>query len=138
MEAADEMADRRLPTFAYYFGDFDPSGESIGLDLERKLRAGLVEFGADPDLLVFSRVAVNEAQIEELDLPTRPAKTSDTRTARWNGRGTVEIEALPPAYLRELVEGCIFAHLDHAAVQRSRRIEREERETLAQLAGGAS
>lgn len=134
-EAAEEMAATDRPTVVYYYGDYDPSGEGISRDLERKLRDGLRVFGGDPDSLHFVRAAVTEEQVRLLDLPTRPAKASDPRTARWTGAGTVEIEAIPPAILRQHVEDCIRQHLDEEAVERLRVIEAEERATLARLAG---
>ncbi len=134
-EAAQEMAERGLETFAFYFGDYDPSGMSIGHSIERKLRDGLRVFGGDPDSLHFDRVALTSEQIREHDLVTRPPKASDTRTKNWSGGGTVEIEALPPNVLRELVEDCILRHLDRREVARLRKTERLERETLLRLAG---
>lgn len=135
--AANALAARERPTFAYYFGDWDPSGKQIGVDVERKLRLFVREFGGNPDRLHFDRVAVTPEQIRRLRLKTRPAKKSDTRARGWKG-GTVEIEALPPDVLRELVEDCILRHLDADAVRRLRLIEQEERDTLARMAWEAA
>ena len=132
--AANNIASRTRPTQIYYFGDHDPSGRQIGVDIERKLREFVAEFDGDPDRLGFERLAVTREQIRTYRLKTRPAKSTDTRSKGWLG-GTVEIEALPPDVLRSLVEGCILRHLDEGAVERLRRIEYEERITLARLAG---
>ena len=59
----------------YYFGDFDPSD----LDISRNTEQRLQQF-VDSDALAFKRVAVNEDQIAELLLPTRPTKATNSRS----------------------------------------------------------
>jgi hypothetical protein len=51
----------------------------------------------------FVRVAVNPEQIEEFDLPTRPTKKTDSRAKTFEGE-SVEVDAIPPARLRQMVE----------------------------------
>ena len=46
----------------------------------------------------FHRVAVTEAQVNRLALPTAPPKATDNRGA-WRGGGTVQAEAMPPNVL---------------------------------------
>jgi hypothetical protein len=56
-------------------------------------------------------VALTAEQVDEYDLPTSPAKSTDSRSARWNG-GTCQAEALPPNLLAMIVRQAIQRHLD--------------------------
>ena len=125
-EAAEAMSQSGKPTYIYYFGDYDPSGMDISRSLEDRLRSFAP--GAE---LHFERVAVNEHQIRMYDLPTRPTKSSDSRARRFNSEISVELDALDPDRLREMVHFCIIKHLDGDEYQRLRQIEAAERESLA-------
>src|SRR5690606_17343755 len=72
--AGEAIAHGGIKTFIYYFGDRDPSG----VDIARHVAEGLIEFSGDVPVY-FTPVAVTAAQIDELDLPTRPTKKSDSR-----------------------------------------------------------
>jgi len=127
-DAAETIKSGRKPAFLYYFGDHDPSGTDIPRNVERRLR----KFA--PDVTVtFRRVAVTTEQIEKWQLPTRPTKASDSRSRSFEGE-SVEVDAIPPATLRALVEECIFPRLPTAEVERLERIEEEERATLRRIA----
>ncbi len=104
--AAEAIAAKGKPAFLYYFGDHDPSG----LDITRAVEEGLREFAPKAEI-TFERVAVTPGQIESLGLMTRPTKTSDSRSKGFEG-GSVEVDAIPPAQLRKLVEACITRHID--------------------------
>jgi hypothetical protein len=82
----------------------------------------------------FARMAVTPEQILRWALPTRPTKTSDSRAHTFAGTASVELDAIPPADLRELVEDCIAQLVDSAALERTQTIEREERASLLALA----
>jgi hypothetical protein len=127
-DAAEIITAKRTPAFLYYFGDHDPSGADIPRNVERRLR----EF-APGATVHFQRVAVTTEQIEDWQLPTRPTKTTDSRSRSFAGE-SVGVDAIPPARLRALVEDCIFPHLDDAEVQRLEHIEEEERATLRRIA----
>ena len=125
---ATEMGETDKPVYVYYLGDYDPSGQSIMRVVERELR----EY-ADTELH-FEALAVTPEQIEEMDLPMRPTKTTDSRSKNWEG-GSVEVDALPPAYIKEIVEDHITQHLDADRVKAVQDTEKAERETLRRLAG---
>ncbi len=101
----------------YYFGDYDPSG----LDISRAVCQGIEEMtdGAD---FTFTRVAVTEEQITDLNLPTRPTKRTDSRSKNFIGE-SVEVDAIPPATLRDLVRVCIEAHVDDHALEATQKVE---------------
>jgi hypothetical protein len=82
----------------------------------------------------FKRLAVTEIQVYELGLPTRPTKRTDTRARSFEG-GSVEVDAIAPTVLRELVEDAITEHIDPEALRLSEVAEQSEREVLTRMIG---
>jgi hypothetical protein len=130
-EAAEAISAKDKPTFIYYFGDHDPSGVDIRRNVERRLR----EFAPDADI-TFEPVAVTPAQIESMQLMTRPTKRSDTRSRSFAGE-SVEVDAIPPRTLRELVHSVIGRHLDGDQWNVLKVAEQSERAILERIAAGA-
>ena len=83
--------------------------------------------------ITFQRIAVNQDQIAAMDLPTRPTKKSDSRSKAFVGE-SVELDAIPPATLRQMVHNCITEHIDTRALEIQRIAEREERRALEMFA----
>jgi len=134
-EAAEQIDADGRPTFVYVLTDFDPSGVSIAEKVEEEL----TERAPFSDITV-ERLAVNREQIERWNLPTRPTKTSDTRASKFrrtHGTDSVELDAIPPDQLRQLVKDAIDSHMDPWKLEQFRMVEREERETLRSIFGGA-
>lgn len=129
-EMAEAIRVSRKPTFVYQLGDHDPSGVGAWEDFQRKVRG----FAPEADL-VFERIAVTPDQIEELRLPTRPTKKSDTRAAGFVGE-SVEVDAIPASTLRRILDEAISQHLDDDVLERTRRVESSERDMLHRLAVG--
>lgn len=123
-EAAEAIADQDRPTYLYYLGDHDPSG----LDIDRSLQANLRQFAPHAEI-IFQRVAVTPAQIQEMNLPARPTKRTDSRSRGFRG-DSVEVDAIPAHVLREIVRGCIEQHIDRNVLDRTKHIEQQERESL--------
>lgn len=101
----------------FYIGDRDPSG----LDLERDCRDRLERYGAD--IGEWTRLAVTDAQVDELALPVRPVKMSDGRTRKYiaaHGNDCVDVEAIPPGTLRQLVRDATSQYLDVETIERQR------------------
>ena len=130
--AAEEIDAQGKPAYLYYFGDHDPSG----IDISRRVEEELRNFAPDAEIY-FERIAVTPEQIETLGLPTRPTKQSDSRAKGFEGE-SVEVDAIPTAELRKLVERCIAQHVDSDVLDTTLRIEEAERETLANLIRGAA
>lgn len=126
--AAEAIEAIDKPAFLYYFGDYDPSGVDISRNVEEQLRK--LAPGAE---IHFKRVAVNDWQIKAWNLPTRPTKTTDSRSRNFSGE-SVEVDAIPPQRLLDLVAQCVEQHIDQAILQRTLMIEGRERETLRTLA----
>lgn len=125
----EEVRANRCPVFVYQLGDHDPSGVDAWRDFTRKV----LEFVGNRPAgcpVRFERLAVTPEQIETWQLPTRPTKPTDSRTARWSGGGSVEVDAIPAPKLRELVEQAITQHIDQEALRLTRVAERSERAGL--------
>jgi hypothetical protein len=104
-DAAERIEAIGKPAFIYQLGDHDPSGVDAG----RATEAALREFAPDADI-EFERLAVLPEQIAAWRLPTRPTKGTDPRAENFNGE-SVELDAIPPNTLRELVQGALARHL---------------------------
>jgi hypothetical protein len=127
--AARNIAFGGIDTFVYVFGDYDPSGR----DIIRFVTKMLHEYAAEvnPSVGIYSEtVAVTEEQVAAWSLPSHPAKMSDSRHRRYGIKEAVELEAIAPNRLREIVRACITRHLDPGALDRLNLIEQGERETM--------
>ena len=47
---------------------------------------------------------------------------------------SVEVDAIEPTYLRQLVRECIEQHIDRRALEKSKNLEKKERETAVEFA----
>lgn len=93
-----EARDRGQKPIIIYFGDYDPSGE----DIPRALAENIRSLGC-PEIEV-RRVALNEWQVIDWKLPPAPTKVTDSRSAKWDGLGQVELDAVKPETLISLLE----------------------------------
>lgn len=125
--AAEAIGAAGRPAFIYHLGDFDPSGVDAARRIEMELRSG-----APGTEINFERLAVTPAQIAGWDLPTQPTKNSDTR-AKGFGSISVELDAIAPGMLRDLVRSAIERHLPRHELEALKLVEAEERRTLARL-----
>jgi len=130
-ESAKDIKAIGKPAMIYYFGDHDASGWWIASGLEPQLRS----FGADATVL---QMGVTPWQVEVMGLPTRRAKTTDSRyrgfVQRFGSDLCTEVDAIPPNTLEDLIRSCILRNIDRDAWFRVQREERLERETLDSLA----
>ena len=93
------------PLIVLYVGDYDPAGVLIDRALERELRTHLrADIPMD-----FRRIAINEEQVKEYDLPTKPRKEGDKRSQHIEY--TVEAEAMPAHVLRGILRDEVEALL---------------------------
>jgi hypothetical protein len=103
--AAEYIEELDKPTYIYHLGDFDPSGVNAGEKIEETLR----ELAPSAEIH-FERLAVTEEQIGDWGLPTRPTKASDSRSKGF-GDISVELDAIEPDRLREIVRDTLEQHL---------------------------
>ena len=127
--SGDYMATVGKPCFVYHFGDFDPSGQDAARAIEKGLRQH-----AQSAEIHFERIAVTQRQIGEWNLPSRPTKQSDSRAKKF-GQVSVELDAIDPNKLRELVEEVIIRHLPPAQYKILIEAEKSERTLFQGLAG---
>jgi len=120
------------PVKILYLGDVDPSG----MDIERDLEERLMRYGAGN--ITVERVALTLEQIQEYNLPPMPAKTRDPRLAKFmadtGGSDAVELDALEPPVLQELIRNAINAEIDQDAwEERKKEIEDEKQKLKKKL-----
>lgn len=135
-EAAQQYKHDPRPVSIYYVGDYDPAGLEIEANLGMKLRKH-----SGRDDITLHRLACTAEQVQLFDLPgTAPKKTSYRDPVSglhipWSWQA-VEVEALDPTYLRDLVENAITSHIDPRTLALHRMVEGQERAGLIALAGG--
>jgi hypothetical protein len=104
---------RDIETQVYYLRDLDPSGADAARAAEATVREILGTNAAE--LPPFVILGVTPAQVKKWRLPTRPNKPTDTRSAAFTHRASVELDAIEPRRLRALVKGAIAEHLPESA-----------------------
>lgn len=112
----------------YQFGDHDPSGVNAWESFVSKIRAFAPDVEIEP-----KRLAVTPEQIEEMNLPLRPTKKSDSRSRGWEG-GSVEVDAIPATALRKILNEAISSHVDPYQLEVIRQAEDSERNVLKRMA----
>jgi hypothetical protein len=123
----------RVPQILY-FGDFDPSGQ----DMVRDLGARLDRYGIEdaPDMI--RKVALTPNQIEQYQLPPAPTKEGDSRAKKFieeHGDACVELDALDPPVLREIVRRAILGHVNSEIWNANQELaEREKIEVMTRFA----
>ena len=143
----DEVAEMwrriRKPIFAYYLGDYDPSG----IDMERELRAKLADYSGkvetapedvDASAFTWKRLAIRPEDFSTYNLLKLPINKKDSRAVgfmRTHGNYAAEVDAIPPNELRRLVREAIESHVDRAAWERLKVIELAEKESLDNVIG---
>lgn len=142
-EVAQRIAAREKPTYFLHVGDYDPSGESIFTSMSQDIgsfvaseiggffyaRNGKVDDPNAGEFFIPMRVALTENQVDEFNLPTAPAKISDSRSANWIGE-TTQAEAMPPDLLERVVVAAIDELTDEDALKAVKEREREDKERL--------
>jgi hypothetical protein len=129
------------PRFLFVFSDFDPSGDDIAKDIAFRLGKCLMMLGEDP--IYFSeeekraeipnlnviKVALTEAQVNQHNLPPMYAKPKDPRAStfidKYGSKAVVELDAMPPQVLSDILDGLCKSKLDLEEVDRIRQIELE-------------
>jgi hypothetical protein len=146
-EIADEWQRIQKPVFAYYVGDFDPSG----FDLERDVREKMAKYSErfcvhwtnaglqiqqwsslDAGTFVWRRLGILEEDFEEHDLLVLPVKRTDRRANGFlekYGDACAEIDALPATELRARVRRAIESHIDQERWAKLQKIEEAEKST---------
>ncbi len=102
-----------------YFGDYDPSGE----DIPRSIEVNFKKLGCDN--IEVKRIALNKKQVMDLNLPPAPKKVTDSRSAKWNGLGQVELDAVEPNNLKKMVD-CAISELFNKYLHEDLKVKQRE------------
>lgn len=119
-----EAEDRGQQPIIIYFGDYDPSGE----DIPRALKENIVNLGCKS--IEVRRICLVESQVIEWKLPPAPTKVTDSRSVNWDGLGQVELDAVRPEKLIELLDQAIYEIFDYDLHEELMERESIERETF--------
>lgn len=126
-----EMEDKELVVL--YLGDHDPSGMNMPSDLQNRCK--LMNLNVR-----FERIAITEEQIDQYNIPKLPlrknpktGKYKDPRAEKYvekYGAWFVELDALKPSVLKQIVEEKVEELLDLEAFEDDQNTEEEEKEFL--------
>jgi hypothetical protein len=121
----------------YYFGDHDPSG----IGIYRSLRERLLNYndGALGPYIKIERVSLSEEQISKYELPSIKAKKEDPNYKRFIDEYSdmaVELDALPPNVLMDMVEDTILSCLDQTKREAALAIGAKENLELQKIIDG--
>lgn len=109
---ADRICAIEKRAIIIHLGDFDPSGVSIFDAVAQDVASFVMADRPHGHVSVeFERVALIEEQVRAFDLPTAPAKSSDSRSRSWTG-GTCQLEALPPDQIAMILNSAIERRFD--------------------------
>lgn len=136
------LSEAKQSTRVLYFGDFDPSGWEMPEAMRRKL---VDRLDVSPGSLVIERCALLPEQIQEHGLPKDPdaMKEGDSRTAKFLSLfgadvSPVELDAIHPETLQEIVRGAITRNLNMASFAHQQEVETVERQSVDRIAGQVS
>ena len=123
-----QMIDYGKEVVIFYLGDHDPSGIDMSRDIKERLELYAGEKIQD------ERLALNYDQIQILNPPENPAKTTDSRYKAYMkqfGESSWELDAIEPRQLAQLVRNAVEGIQDfdlwEEAVQRENEMRVELR-----------
>lgn len=127
------------PAVLLVLADYDPSGRVIVENFEKLLvdfcRLDGVDEHEIMDSVIIEHVALTREQIDKYKLPTRPTKRDgNTHAQRFEDDQSVELDALRPNILRQLLRKEIERYVPPGLVGRVRSQEERERKKLTRLA----
>lgn len=117
-----EAENRGQQPIIIYFGDYDPSGE----DIPRALKENIINLGCES--IEVRRICLVESQVIDWKLPPAPTKVTDSRSVNWDGLGQVELDAVKPEKLIELLDKAIIDIFDMDLFDQLKERESSERD----------
>ena len=113
-----EGQSNNLENVLLYFGDWDPSG----LDIPEAIKTNLNEvFNVD---FTYEHIALEEEQIESMNLIPAPAKKADPRAGnfiRENGENVYELDAVEPKTLNDIIRQSVLKHYDFSIAEKRKK-----------------
>ncbi|EDM71518.1 hypothetical protein RAZWK3B_19236 [Roseobacter sp. AzwK-3b] len=129
-EAVEALRGTGKTLVVYALYDFDRSGK----DAEQSLCEKVKRFGAEYAVSVeFHSLGLTLDQVEDMRLPTRPAKSKSAADRRWPYPYAAELDAIPPGALRDMVRSAIERHLPAHELEHLKYIEARERDLIRQF-----
>lgn len=131
--AGQRIARARKPhTVIFHLGDHDPSGIDMTRDIRDRLGMFTRNHVRARDLEI-RRIALNMDQIEELDPPPNPAKTTDSRFWEYRklfGDESWELDALQPSYINDLIREHVMGVVNEGLFDEMKLREQRQQEAL--------
>ncbi len=127
------MAKTKKRVVIFQLSDHDPSG----LDMTRDIRDRIEMFTDGCSKIEIRRIGLTMAQVEEVQAPPNPAKTTDSRYKQYAeqyGDESWELEALEPAYMADLIGSHIKKLVDKKEWAKSEAARDAGREKVYALA----
>ncbi|WP_241524153.1 hypothetical protein [Oceaniglobus indicus] len=116
-----------------HLGDYDPSGVSIFDSVAEDVTAFVMADRPHGFVSVeFERVALTREQVQRHDLPTSPAKATDSRFKNWTG-GTCQLEALTPDVIASILRTAITRRFDYDQLAVDQSAEEHDRMMISGL-----
>jgi len=129
-EAVEALRGTGKTLVVYALYDFDRSGK----DAEQSLCEKVERFGAEYGVSVeFHSLGLTFDQVEDMGLPTRPAKSKSAADRRWPYPYAAELDAIPPDTLRDMVRNAIERHLPAHELEHLKYVEAQERDLIRQF-----
>lgn len=116
-----------------HLGDHDPSGIDMSRDIEDRIRLFLTGDDRDDEMFELCRIALTMPQIKQYDPPPNPAKTTDSRFARYqeeHGDESWELDALSPEVIADLIGKHVEREIDQELWKSAKARQEEGREQL--------
>lgn len=136
-----KRAEEDKALYVIYLGDHDPSGIDMSRDvldrLDLFLKVSLNRLGNEDGGIEVKRVALNMDQIETLNPPENPAKTTDSRATAYIkrfGTSSWELDAIEPRQLAKLVTDAVTGLMDKPRFDRNQKKQEAGRKDLLQFA----
>ena len=131
---AEDTKRSRKPRVILSLNDYDPSGSIMLPDILRRARHYA------PDAVFHSeQIALTREQVTLYKLPTRPTKVvGNSHAARFSDAESVELDALEPEVLQDLLRDAIEGHIDRRELEVMEEAEESERGMLLDLARNAA
>lgn len=128
------MLHHKQQTVIIHLGDHDPSGIDMTRDNDERL--DMFAYLPTDESPIVQRIALNWDQIEEFEPPPNPAKTTDSRYAKYVrefGNESWELDALEPRTLTRLIEEEVDQWRDMGAWEERERQVQADRSKLLDI-----
>ena len=122
-----------------HLGDLDPSGLDMSRDLSERL--AMFSDGIEGIDFTFKRIALSMEQVDELQPPPNPAKVTDSRFEAYReiyGEESWELDALPPAYINDLLKKEIKLLTDGDKLAEVEKLQKVGTDYLTEVSGNTA